>query len=212
MKWPAIEVVLLAVLAMTGCDAKQTYRWKEEVLLHDGRVIVIERSVKTGYVPIELGQPPGESDYTLTFTGSDGRPVTWEAGRSFWPMILDFVDGAPYVVALGSTAPDYEKHGCPRPPYFIFRHAGGRWERIAYEELPKAIRRGNLLVDPTDPDGGQFDAVKRGVITEEQVKRSHRWLDVHYREVREDAPNPCAHRGDDYRYVPLKQGRQENDK
>jgi hypothetical protein len=197
-------IVVLAVLgALSGCFGKQTYRWKEEVLLHDGRLIVIERSVRTGEVPVEIGQPPGESDYTLTFSTEDGKSVRWEAGKSFWPMVLDFKDGRPYVVAGGSTGPDYERQGCPRPPYFFFRYAGGQWQRIDYEQFPKEIRRANLLVGPTG-DADRMAAVKRGLVTREDVRKSHARLNREDKEIREDAPNPCAHWGNDYRYVPTK--------
>lgn len=69
------------------------------MLLHDGRVIVIERSVRTGEDPVEIGQRPGKSNYTLTFETADGKPVSWGAGKSFKPMILDLSNGTRYLVA-----------------------------------------------------------------------------------------------------------------
>ena len=194
---------LLLTFTLSACFGRATYRWQEEVLLHDGRVIVIERSLRTGEVPVELGQRPGESDYTLVFKATDGKAVTWEAGKSFKPMILDFANGTPYVVARGSTGPDYERLGCPKPPYFIFRWADGRWQRIDYEQLPREIRRMNLSASVTG-DEAAFAAVTRGKTTVEDVKKSHRWLSPHYKEVREDAPNPCATWRDEYRYLPKK--------
>jgi hypothetical protein len=187
---------LAATFTLSACFGRATYDWKEEVLLHDGRVIVIERSLRTGEVPVEIGQRPGESDYTLTFKTADGKTVSWGAGKSFKPMILDFSSGTPYVVARGSTGPDYEKHGCPRPPYFIFRWADGVWQRIDYEQLPKEIRKANLLASATGDDD-RLAAVKRGKTTVEDVRRSHRWLDAHYKEIRTDAPMPldCIARG-----------------
>ena len=187
---------LFTVFAVSGCFGKRTYNWKEEVLLHDGRVIVVERSVMTGYVPVEIGQPPGESDYTLTFKTADGKTVTWESGKSFLPMILDFHGGVPYVVAGGSTGPDYEKHGCPRPPYFIFRYADRRWQRVDYELLPKEIRRSNLMIGPSGEES-RFAAVKRGQTTIDDVRASHKLLSREDKEIREDAPMPldCIARG-----------------
>ena len=80
--------------------------------------------------------------------------------------------------------------------YFIFRHDGHRWERVDYERLPKDIRKANLLVSPTGDDD-RFAAVKRGKITVEDVKQSHRWLPSHYKEIKENAPIPlgCIARG-----------------
>lgn len=88
--------VVVGMSLLPSCLGKSTYVWKEEVLLHDGRVMVIQRGVKTGYLPREIGQPPPESDYTLTFETVDGRKLTWDGGRGrFVPMILDFEDGVP---------------------------------------------------------------------------------------------------------------------
>jgi hypothetical protein len=198
-----IAVLFAMVSLVSACLGKATYRWKEEVLLHDGRVIVIERSVRTGEVPVEIGQPPGESDYTLAFKTPDGMRVAWESGKSFRPMILDFVDGVPYVVALGRTVVDYRAHGCPRPPYFFFRHHSGSWERISYERFPKQLRVRNLVSGATSSAVlVARDAVRSGFVSVEVVKRSQSGIVADYREVRESAWNPCAHRGDDFKYEP----------
>jgi len=198
MKPLQLLLAMLALAAMTSCATSKTYRWQEEVLLHDDRVIVVERSVRTGQVPVELGQRPGESDFTLIFVAPDGKKITWESGKSFRPIILDFSGSTPYVVATGRTGPDYEKHGCPKPPYFIFRWTAGAWQRIDYEQLPKEIRNRNLSSSVTrDEDASK--ALARGRLTVEDVKQSHRWLPSHYMEVKEDAPNPCATRRDDFK-------------
>jgi len=207
MKWSVIGAALLSMLVMTGCDAKQTYRWKEEVLLHDGRVIVIERSVKTGYVPREIGQSPPESDYTLTFKGADGNDISWDGGRGrFIPMILDFEAGVPYVVATGATGLVYGVEGCPRPPYFFFRWNAGEWQRVTYEEFPKAIRKANLSAGLTYPSRDPMrERIARGeLVTKEDVIRLKRTADPDAKEVREDKANPCATWADDYRYQPKK--------
>lgn len=199
--FPQILAAVLGLSFLSSCFGQATYRWKEEVQLHDGRVIVIERSVRTGEVPVELGQRPAESDDVLTFKGADGRTITWAGGKPFYPIILDFSDTVPYVVATGRTGTDYERNGCPRPPYFFFRYRNGLWERMRYEEFPRAIRQRNLAANPTYEYGAK-QAVNRGLVTLADVKKSHFGLDRFYKEVREDAWNPCAHRGDDFRYSP----------
>ena len=183
--------LLVGMSLLSSCLGQSTYRWKEEVQLHDGRAIVIERSVRTGEVPVELGQPPGESDYALTFKTSDGKSVTWEAGKLFSPMTLDFSAEVPYVVADAGTLNDYAKHDCSRAPYLFFRYRDAKWERISFEEFPREIRKRNLLSGPTyRPE--PFAAVKRGVVTFDEVKKSHFGLDIYYKEVREDRPMPSA--------------------
>jgi hypothetical protein len=106
-------------------------------------------------------------------------------------MILDVFDGTAFVVAGGSTGPDYEKHGCPKPPYFFFRYETGEWKRLDYEQFPKGIRKANLLSSATH-GGERRPGVQRGKITVEDVKQSHRWLPSHYKEIKENAPTPLG--------------------
>jgi len=184
-----VGVVALGVVS--GCSGKQTYQWQEEVLLHDGRVIVIDRSVRTGEVPVEIGQPPGESDYTLTFNASDGKSVTWDGGRDrFVPMILDFVDGVPYVVALGATGLVYPVEGCPAPPYFFFRWRAGEWERIPYGDFPKALRDANLTAGLTYRTPFNEKVARRELVTRDDVRMLLRTANPEGKMVLEDAPTP----------------------
>jgi hypothetical protein len=207
VKLQGLLCALLATLGLSACFGRSTYRWQEEVLLHDGRVIVVERSVKTGYAPREIGQPPGESDYTLTFSVPGGKNITWDGERNrFVPMILDFEQGVPYVVATGATALVYGAEGCPRPPYFFFRWNAGQWQRVRYEEFPKSIRKANLSAGLTYPSRDPMrERIGRGeLVTKEDVARLKRTADLDAREIREDKANPCATWDDDFRYLPRK--------
>lgn len=197
MKAQSVLFALISTFVLTACLGRTTYRWKEEVLLHDGQVIVIERSVKTGYVPVEIGQPPGESDYTLTFAAPDGKSVTWDGGRSrFIPMILDFEQDVPYVVATGATSLVYGAEGCPRPPYFFFKWSAGQWQRMPYEEFPKSIRKANLSAGLTYPSRDPMrERIGRGeLVTAKEVARLRRAANPERVEIREDAviPMDCA--------------------
>lgn len=195
MRWPLVGLACVAAMTLSGCFGKQTYRWPEEVLLHDGRLIVIQRSVKTGYLPREIGQPPPESDYTLTFEWADGRKVTWDGGRGrFVPMILDFESGTPYVVATGGQLISWREEGCPRPPYFFFMWGGDQWQRVTYEQFPKSIRKANLSAGLTYPsrDPMRERIGRRELVAKEDVIRLKRSANPEYKEIREDAPIPMA--------------------
>ena len=191
--WSLWALGFAALGTVSVCFGKQTYRWQEEVLLHDGRVIVIDRSVRTGEVPVELGQSPGVSDFSVTFKTSDGRPVSWEGGRDrFVPMILDFIDGVPYVVAHGATGLVYAAEGCPRPPYFFFRWSAGEWMRISYEDFPKALRNANLTVDLLGRPPFNERIARGELVTREDVRVLLRTANPEGKTVREDAPTPMA--------------------
>ena len=199
MKPHILLCALFATFTLSACFGRATYHWKEEVLLHDGRVVVIERSVMTGYVPREINQPPGESDYTHTFNPPDGKRITWNGGRDrFIPMILDFADGVPYVVATGAAGLSWQDEGCPRPPYFFFRWTAGEWKRVSYEEFPRAVRQSNLSAGLTYPSRDPMrERIGRGdLVTKEDVARLKRTAVPERREIREDAPMPmtCAAR------------------
>jgi hypothetical protein len=205
VKLNGLLFALIVAFSLSACFGRATYHWKEEVLLHDGRVIVIERSVKTGYAPTEIGQPPAESDYTLTFGAPGGKTITWDGGRNrFIPMILDFEQDVPYVVATGATSLVYGTEGCPRPPYFFFRWSAGQWQRMTYEEFPKSIRKANLSAGLTYPSRDPMrERIGRGeLVTKDDVVRLKRSADLDAREVREDKTNPCATWDNDFRYVP----------
>lgn len=207
MKWKQIAGGLVVTMTLAGCFGKQVYQWSEEVLLHDGRIIVIQRSMKSGYLPREIGQPPPESDYTLTFDGVDGEKVIWDGGRGmFVPMILDVYGGVPFVVATGGQLISWREEGCPRPPYFFFKWTGNQWRRVTYDQFPKSIRSANLSVGLTYPSRDPMhERISRGeIVTKEDVMRLNRTADPDAKEIREDKPNPCATWADDFRYTPRK--------
>ena len=60
-----LELFLMMGVAMSACS--QTMSWKEEVLLHDGSKIVVERSASRGGRH-EIGQKPPFKDQQLRFT------------------------------------------------------------------------------------------------------------------------------------------------
>jgi len=131
--------------------------WKEEVLLHDGSKIVVERSVVRGGRH-EIGQRPPYSEQSLAFTlPKSGKKLTWQdhyskdiGTASFLPMLLDIAEGIPYLVATPMGCLSYNKWGRPNPPYVVFRYERESWQRIPLAELPDELRATNLIVSMPD--------------------------------------------------------------
>jgi hypothetical protein len=118
------------------------------------------------------------------------------------PIVLDFVDGTPYVAAIGATGLVYPREGCPKPPYFFFRWGAGEWKRLPYENFPQVARNANLTASLTYRAAFR-DRIARGeLITRDDVRTLLRTANPEVKMVREDAPNPCANWNDDFRYVP----------
>ncbi len=175
--------VRLAGAAGAGGDA-----WQEEVLLHDGRTIVVDRSQTYGGGH-EIGQRPPERDMTISFTlPGSGKRITWfseygdDLGRSnFRLAALHVLNDTPYVVALPNLCLSYNKWGRPNPPYVIFKYQGNAWSRIPMAELPVEFKSTNLVVENFN-NAAEF--TRLGRLSAEKVKQLNGQLsEPGYREI-----------------------------
>jgi hypothetical protein len=125
--------------------ATDTFTWKEEVLLHDGKKIIVGRSdTYDSSMNHEIGQgaPLAEHQTTFMIPGTS-KTVIWKSdNRSFAEpehldlLSLDFLDGVPYVATTPNRSFAYIKWGRPNPPYVFFKYVG-EWKRISLEEFPE---------------------------------------------------------------------------
>jgi hypothetical protein len=131
--------------------------WKEEVLLHDGSKIIVERSVKRGGRH-EIGQQPPIKEESLAFTlPTTNDRITWKNEYSedvgfadFMPIAFDIFQRAVYVVTTPAGCLAYNKWGRPNPPYVVFKYQNKKWNRITLQELPAEIKSPNLIVGSPD--------------------------------------------------------------
>lgn len=133
--------------------------WQEEVLLHDGSRIIVERTVERGGRH-EIGQRPAYTEQSLNFTmPATGEYVVWEdhfsediGNSSFLPMLVDIHQGIGYLVASPMGCPSYNKWGRPNPPYVIFKYQGKVWTRIPVSDLPAEISKPNIISSQPDTE------------------------------------------------------------
>lgn len=131
--------------------------WKEEVLLHDGNKIIIDRSVEYGGRH-EIGQSPPYKVQTLTFTlPSTTQRITWKdeysddvGSSNFNPVLLEVFGDTAYVLNSPVNSQSYSKWGCPNPPYVIFKYRNKVWKRIPLDELPTEVKLPNLVISSPD--------------------------------------------------------------
>ena len=150
-----IGSILVWAVGMSACVVSPTSgadSWKEEVLLHDGSKIVVQRS-QTYKGRSEPGQraPIGEHTIRFSLPGSS-KTVTWtseygeEIGRTDFDLLaLHVKNNTPYVVAEPNLCLSYNKWGRPNPPYVVFRHDGNTWQRIALDALPTEFTTANVV-------------------------------------------------------------------
>lgn len=175
----AIAGLMLVLSGSMSACAMGGASWKEEVLLHDGGRLIVERSVaRKGRH--ELGQQPpiGEQSLTFALPGTK-ESVTWEdrysedlGSANFTPMLLEIAKGTPYVVAAPMGCLSYNKWGRPNPPYVVFQYQGNAWNRVPLDALPPEISQPNLVI--SSPDDAAARNAKLGVLSAETIKRLNR--------------------------------------
>jgi len=150
------------LLLCTVCTAamgftSRTENQIEDVALHDGRHIKVERTVQwktefrffhpiTGILPRFESSGPS---YHLKFKHLDTQEtITWQGELHYTPVLLDIVSGVPYLVVNGFTSKKTEAiYGCPELPYFYLKYKSGffgKWVAIPVEEAPEVLRVANL--------------------------------------------------------------------
>lgn len=131
--------------------------WKEEVLLHDGSKIVVERWHKRGgRHEIGAGPPVKEQSVTFSLPG-ETKVVTWRdeysesvGSANFEPLALHILNGTPYIVASTYGCSAYNKWGRPNPPYVVYMYDGSAWQRIPMSELSLMFNTVNLVIDTSN--------------------------------------------------------------
>jgi hypothetical protein len=186
MKWKMSNMVLRAgpllvlILAVTNMNAfaflgfGDSASWKEEVLLHDGRKIVVERMQTRGGRG-EIGQSPIK-EHSISFTLPGSRKViTWkdeysqDVGHSNFDLLaLHVLNDISYIVVSTYGCLAYNKWNRPNPPYVIFKYDGKEWQRIPLSELPPEFKDINLIINAS---AHEKELVSMGMTSPEKVKK-----------------------------------------
>jgi len=137
--------------SMSACAMGDKTSWKEEVLLHDGSKLVVERYYN-------LGSSPGTGitllDQTITFTlPGSSNPISWKTEyrqdlpepNSLGALLLDVVGGVPYLATSPAGCIAYNKWGRPNPPYILFKYTHDAWQQIPLQAFPSELVQANLM-------------------------------------------------------------------
>ena len=141
-RW-SIALTLLAMASFfSGCG--DPLRWREEILLPDGRVVTAVR-YQEFKGPSEPFKPPTASYYRLEFRNPDtGEKVIWENSRELATVALSINNKIPELV----TTPAFGtlRYRCPDPPYVAFRYIDGQWVQVALTDLARKAFVPNMTV------------------------------------------------------------------
>lgn len=169
--------------AEAGLFGSGDFSWKEEVLLHDGRKIIVKRLQSYGGRR-EPGQDPPIKEHVLTFQlPGSGKSVKWisefsqDVGRANFDLFaLHVLNDTPYVVALPNGCLAYNKWGRPNPPYVFFKYDGAVWQRIALAELPGVFTATNVIVNVRREEDIERAAGKLGYVPANAVQLTNQRL------------------------------------
>jgi hypothetical protein len=163
-----ICLILALGVSMSAYAATSTFTWKEEVLLHDGKKIIVERSdTYDSSMRHEIGQGAPLAEHKTTFkVPGTNQTVIWKSDNrspsdpdDLHLLALDFLDGVPYVATTTFGIPAYTKWNRPNPPYVFFKYVG-EWKRVSLEEFPEKFKI-NVTIDLDGPDKKKVTAENR---------------------------------------------------
>lgn len=151
--------------------------WQEEVLLHDGQKMVVERSQSYGGRH-EVGQSAPAREHTIRFTQpNSSNTISWTStygeglGRTNFNLLaLHVKDKTPYVIAEPNLCLAYNQWGRPNPPYVIFKWAANAWEQIGIAALPTEFHTINLIVNNSRIDEIKDNSKSTGYVPANYVQ------------------------------------------
>ena len=169
--------------------------WKEEVLLHDGRKLIVKRSQNYGGRH-EIGQSPPIKEHTISFAlPNSNKTITWiseygeDLGRTNFNLLaVHVLNGTPYIVTSPNLCLSYNKWGRPNPPYVFFRYDGKEWQRVSLEQFPSEFKIINVALDIRGREVKELD--RMGFVSAEKIKElnAHSSIPEHQTILREALP------------------------
>ena len=143
-----LGMLLMMGVTMSACGSGSE-KWKEEVQLSDGRIIVVEQEMITEaggdeWALNRSGRKPKERRIKFEYPEGSGKIVEWRSTKidvQTWPempLVLDVESGRPVVFSDGGNSV-----GCH--VYFKYIYQNGAWVE---EKLPPQFekRTTNLLI------------------------------------------------------------------
>lgn len=166
--------------------------WKEEVLLHDGQKIIVQRTQSYGGRS-EPGQSGPIKEHTIRFTlPGASQTVTWtsefgeDLGRNNFNLLaVHVLDGTPYVVAEPNLCLSYNKWGRPNPPYVFFKYEANAWQRIPLEQFPAEFTAINVAHNTVGRDAQTL--VGMGTVPLEKIQEMNVSSNPLYRSILREA-------------------------
>lgn len=159
--------------------------WQEEVLLHDGNKIIVDRSQVLGKHPTldSRERRTLEEEWVFPVPGTE-RKISWKTGFKTPPegpclmlVLVGFPGGIPYIATAAAGCTAYNHWERPNPPYVFFKYDGTNWQRIPLREFPQELKEVNVVVGRPD------SSHRSGLLSIATIKEENRNLEIHLRQI-----------------------------
>lgn len=189
-----ISRIVALLLLCTACSTtawgftSRTEQWSEDVVLHDGRLIKVEREVdwtkefhlRDPFFGLPIAPrfvENGFNRFRIKFKHPDTQEtIKWQGEEYYSPVLLDLINGVPYLVVYGMPNKDTESvYGCHELPYTYLKYDSkmwGEWKVISVDKAPDILRNANL--SPHYPDFGDLGAQMEASYTSKRGGRPRR--------------------------------------
>jgi hypothetical protein len=129
----SVAIAIAIALSSVACSGTDTAEWKEEVLLHDGRMIVIERkarAVSSGFPNASRGR---DLEFELHYQPMN---VHWKGTQQ--QSTFEIFDGIAYLVVSRGDEREICKDKPPSyiPERFLKYQGEGQWVEINQADFP----------------------------------------------------------------------------
>lgn len=174
-RWGWLLMMGVSMRANAGLFGLGGTSWKEEVLLHDGQKIIVERSQSYGGRS-EPGQSGPIKEHSISFAlPSSNKIISWtseygeDLGRTNFNLLaVHVLNGTPYIVASPNLCLSYNKWGRPNPPYVFFKDEDNGWQRIPLEQFPAEFKTINVVLSIQKFQADQLSST--GLTSAEKIK------------------------------------------
>ena len=153
--------------------------WKEEVLLHEGSKIIVQRWQKRFNVySFERSARTTKQSIIFKLPGTN-KKIVWKDGPAkdimervnFTLVALHIKDNKPYLITSPYGCLSYNKWGRPNPAYVILKYEENDWRRIDMADLPSEFKTVNLVVSAMNYRHKKEIGLVRRLLTAEKIKK-----------------------------------------
>lgn len=187
-------LLLAATLSLTACSGlpgiAHSMDWQEEVMLHDGRIVIAERHYNLSGYSTPASTERSAVNQTVTFTlPATNQRIIWQTDfrdtvpelNSLNLLLFDIVNGTPYIATYPAGCVAYNKWQRPNPPYVLFKHEQDGWKRISMTEFPAELKKTNVSV------GRPAAELLKPYYTVEGINERNYYLEPKYKAILREA-------------------------